>query len=88
MGKHPLQLYSLATPNGVKVTIVLEELSAAGHAGAEYDAWPIRIAERLDLLEWRYSAAPGGPGCATTSTGRNGRRWGMFLGSKPRQVSL
>jgi len=45
VGKHPLQLYSLATPNGVKVTILLEELLALGHAGAEYDAWPIRINE-------------------------------------------
>lgn len=45
VGKHPLQLYSLATPNGVKVTIMLEELLARGHAGAEYDAWPIRIGE-------------------------------------------
>ena len=44
-GKHPLQLYSLATPNGVKVTIMLEELLAAGHSGAEYDAWLIRIGE-------------------------------------------
>jgi GST-like protein len=44
-GKHPLQLYSLATPNGVKVTILLEELLAAGHTGAEYDAWLIRINE-------------------------------------------
>src|SRR3954464_9522420 len=44
-GKHPLQLYSLATPNGVKVTIMLEELLAAGHRGAEYDAWLIRIGE-------------------------------------------
>jgi len=44
-GKHPLQLYSLATPNGVKVTIMLEELLALGHAGAEYDAWLIRIGE-------------------------------------------
>ncbi|OFA01717.1 glutathione-dependent disulfide-bond oxidoreductase [Duganella sp. HH101] len=43
VGKHPLQLYSLGTPNGVKVTIMLEELLAAGHAGAEYDAWLIRI---------------------------------------------
>jgi len=42
-GKHPLQLYSLATPNGVKVTVMLEELLAAGHAGAEYDAWLVRI---------------------------------------------
>jgi GST-like protein len=45
VGRHPLQLYSLATPNGVKVTILLEELLAAGHAGAEYDAWLIRIGE-------------------------------------------
>ena len=45
VGKHPLQLYSLATPNGVKVTIMLEELLAAGHKDAEYDAWLIRINE-------------------------------------------
>ena len=45
VGKHPLQLYSLATPNGQKVTIMLEELLAAGHTGAEYDAWLIRINE-------------------------------------------
>ena len=45
VGKHPLQLYSLATPNGVKVTVMLEELLAAGHSGAEYDAWLIRISE-------------------------------------------
>ncbi len=44
-GDHPLQLYSLATPNGVKVTVMLEELLAAGHTGAEYDAWLIRITE-------------------------------------------
>ncbi|WP_420860493.1 glutathione-dependent disulfide-bond oxidoreductase [Algirhabdus cladophorae] len=44
-GKHPLQLYSLATPNGVKVTVMLEELLAAGHVGAEYDAWLIKITE-------------------------------------------
>ena len=44
-GKHPLQLYSLATPNGVKVTVMLEELLALGHAGAQYDAWLIRIGE-------------------------------------------
>lgn len=43
VGNHPLQLYSLATPNGVKVTVMLEELLALGHAGAEYDAWLIRI---------------------------------------------
>ena len=45
VGKHPLQLYSLATPNGVKVTVLLEELLAAGHSGAEYDAWIINIME-------------------------------------------
>ena len=43
VGQHPFQLYSLATPNGQKVTILFEELLAAGHAGAEYDAWPINI---------------------------------------------
>jgi GST-like protein len=43
VGRHPLQLYSLATPNGVKVTVMLEELLALGHAGAEYDAWLIKI---------------------------------------------
>ena len=43
VGTHPLQLYSLATPNGVKVTVMLEELLALGHAGAEYDAWLINI---------------------------------------------
>jgi len=45
VGRHPLQLYSLATPNGVKVTVLLEELLALGHTGAEYDAWLIRIHE-------------------------------------------
>ncbi len=44
-GEHPLQLHSLATPNGVKVTMMLEELLAAGHSGAEYDAWLINIGE-------------------------------------------
>lgn len=43
VGKHPLQVYSLATPNGVKVTVMLEELLALGHSGAEYDAWLINI---------------------------------------------
>lgn len=45
VGRHPLQLYSQGTPNGVKVTVMLEELLAAGHRGAEYDAWLIRIGE-------------------------------------------
>ena len=43
VGRHPMQLYSLATPNGVKVTVMLEELLSLGHAGAEYDAWLIKI---------------------------------------------
>ena len=45
VGDHPLQLYSLGTPNGIKVSVMLEELLAAGHAGAEYDAWRIDIGE-------------------------------------------
>ncbi len=45
VGQHPLQLYSLATPNGVKVTVLLEELLALGHQGAEYDAWLVNIGE-------------------------------------------
>jgi GSH-dependent disulfide-bond oxidoreductase len=45
VGKHPMQLYSLGTPNGQKVTIMLEELLALGHAGAEYDAWLIKIGD-------------------------------------------
>ena len=45
VGRHPLQLYSMGTPNGVKVTVMLEELLALGHSGAEYDAWLIRIHE-------------------------------------------
>ncbi len=45
VGEHPFQLYSLATPNGVKVTVMLEELLALGHKGAEYDAWLIRIGD-------------------------------------------
>ncbi len=44
IGRHPIQLYSLATPNGVKVTVMLEELLALGHSGAEYDAWLIESA--------------------------------------------
>ena len=45
VGEHPFQLYSLATPNGVKVTVMFEELLALGHTGAEYDAWPVNIME-------------------------------------------
>ena len=48
-GRHPLQLYSLGTPNGIKVTVMLEELLALGHQGAEYDAWLIRIHEGMQF---------------------------------------
>ena len=49
VGRHPLQLYSLGTPNGIKVTVMLEELLALGHSGAEYDAWLIRIQDGLQF---------------------------------------
>ena len=58
VGKHPLQLYSLATPNGVKVTVMLEELLALGHAGAEYDAWLIRINEGMQFSSGFVAANP------------------------------
>ncbi|MEM6938818.1 MAG: glutathione-dependent disulfide-bond oxidoreductase [Pseudomonadota bacterium] len=58
VGKHPLQLYSLATPNGVKVTVLLEELLAAGHSGAEYDAWLINILEGEQFTSGFVAANP------------------------------
>ena len=58
IGRHPLQLYSLATPNGVKVTIMLEELLALGHHGAEYDAWLIRINEGQQFSSGFVNANP------------------------------
>jgi GST-like protein len=58
VGEHQLQLYSLATPNGVKVSIMLEELLAAGHAGAEYDAWLIRINEGMQFSSGFVDANP------------------------------
>jgi GST-like protein len=58
VGRHPLQLYSLATPNGVKVTVMLEELLALGHGGAEYDAWLIRITEGDQFGSGFVSANP------------------------------
>ena len=58
IGKHPLQLYSLGTPNGVKVTILLEELLAKGHAGAEYDAWLINIGDGSQFGSGFVSANP------------------------------
>jgi GST-like protein len=58
VGRHPLQLYSLGTPNGVKVTVMLEELLALGHAGAEYDAWLIRINEGAQFSSGFVEANP------------------------------
>ena len=58
LGRHPLQLYSLGTPNGVKVTVMLEELLAAGHSGAEYDAWLIRINEGQQFSSGFVSVNP------------------------------
>ena len=58
VGRHPLQLYSLATPNGVKVTVMLEELLALGHSGAEYDAWLIRINDGQQFGSGFVSANP------------------------------
>ena len=58
VGRHPLQLYSMGTPNGVKVTIMLEELLALGHSGAEYDAWLIRIHEGEQFGSGFVSANP------------------------------
>ena len=58
VGKHPLQLYSLATPNGVKVTVMLEELLALGHQGAQYDAWLIKINEGMQFSSGFVEANP------------------------------
>jgi GSH-dependent disulfide-bond oxidoreductase len=58
VGGHPLQVYSLATPNGQKVTIMLEELLAAGHSGAEYDAWLVNINEGHQFGSGFVSANP------------------------------
>lgn len=58
VGRHPLQLYSLGTPNGVKVTVMLEELLALGHAGAEYDAWLVPIQEGAQFSSGFVAANP------------------------------
>ncbi len=58
VGKHPIQLYSLGTPNGVKVTIMLEELLALGHTGAEYDAWLIKIGDGMQFGSGFVDANP------------------------------
>lgn len=58
VGKHPFQLYSLATPNGVKVTVLLEELLELGHSDAEYDAWPVRIIDGEQFSSGFVAANP------------------------------
>lgn len=58
VGKHPMQLYSLGTPNGVKVTVMLEELLAKGHSGAEYDAWLVNIGEGAQFSSGFVGANP------------------------------
>lgn len=58
IGDHPFQLYSLATPNGVKATVMLEELLEAGHAGAEYDAWTVNIGEGEQFTSGFVAANP------------------------------
>ena len=58
VGEHPLQLYSLGTPNGVKATIMLEELLELGHAGAEYDAWLVNISEGQQFTSGFVDANP------------------------------
>ncbi|MEQ8746305.1 glutathione-dependent disulfide-bond oxidoreductase [Pyruvatibacter sp.] len=58
VGKHPMQLYSLGTPNGVKVTVMLEELLAKGHSGAEYDAWLVNIGEGQQFSSGFVGANP------------------------------
>jgi len=77
VGRHPLQLYSQGTPNGVKVTIMLEELLALGHKGAEYDAWLIRIGEAIS------SAA----GLSRSTPTRRSRRWSIAA-AQSRSASL
>ena len=58
VGRHPLQLYSMGTPNGVKVTVMLEELLALGHAGAQYDAWLIPISDGAQFSSGFVAANP------------------------------
>ena len=73
VGKHPLQLYSLGTPNGQKVTIMLEELLAAGHGGAEYDAWLIKINEGMQFSSGFVEVNPNSkiPALMDRSGGKN-----------------
>ena len=93
VGRHPLQLYSLATPNGVKVTIMLEELLALGHAGAEYDAWLINIGEGDQFGSGFVAINPnskipahGGPQRAEADPGLRVRRDPAVSGGEVRRV--
>jgi GST-like protein len=97
VGEHPMQLYSLGTPNGVKVTIMLEELLAAGPHGAEYDAWLIRISEGTSsaAASWPRTRIPrsrsGRPQRPDADPGLRvgrdpdalGREFGAFLPTEP-----
>ncbi|HAU57301.1 MAG TPA: glutathione-dependent disulfide-bond oxidoreductase [Comamonadaceae bacterium] len=101
VGKHPLQLYSLATPNGVKVTVMLEELLALGHSGAEYDAWLIPIQEGAQFSSGFVAVNPNSkiPALMDRSDGANpvrvfesgaillylAEKFGAFLPQKPAQ---
>ena len=73
IGQHPLQLYSQGTPNGVKVTVMLEELLALGHTGAEYDAWMIKIGDGSQFSSGFVSVNPNSkiPALVDTNTGVN-----------------
>ena len=81
-GNHALQLYSLATPNGIKVTVMLEELLALGHAGAEYDAWLIRITEGMQFSSGFVQLNPNSkiPALLDCSTNPPTRRAGSVVG--------
>ncbi len=81
VGKHPLQLYSQGTPNGVKVTVMLEELLALGHTGAEYDAWMININDGLQFSSGFVEVNPNSkiPALVDTQLGVNVFESGSIL---------
>ena len=81
VGQHPLQLYSQGTPNGVKVTVMLEELLALGHSGAEYDAWMINISDGLQFSSGFVEVNPNSkiPALVDTQSGVNVFESGAIL---------
>ena len=81
VGQHPLQLYSQGTPNGVKVTVMLEELLALGHTGAEYDAWMISISDGLQFSNGFVEVNPNSkiPALVDTQLGVNVFESGAIL---------